>query len=103
MTLRANAAGARADKIRGGLPSDYCAPALGAPRAAACSELDEAYETHDSSRNVALGSFIAAGVLAVGTGITYALWPTEPKSTPRVAVALGAEGDARGATIRISF
>jgi hypothetical protein len=66
--------------------------------AAVCGELSSAVSSQTTYTNVAIGSFIAAGVLALGTG-AYAVWPAGSKSrkaTRGVHVEPLLTGDRRG-------
>lgn len=45
-----------------------------------CSELHNLYVRSDRQTNFAVASFVGAGVVAVGTSLTYLLWPTKKHS-----------------------
>ena len=78
-------------------------PAL---RPNACATLTQAQKDQETFKNVAIGGFVAAGVLGVGTVVTYLLWPEDKSSsaTPfglrqrRVSVAPWIDRHARGVT-----
>jgi hypothetical protein len=73
--------------------------------AVVCGEVSTAVSTQTAYADAAIGSFIAAGVLALGTG-AYALWPArgEPtKATLRVRVAPLLTGDRWGVAAAGSF
>jgi tetratricopeptide (TPR) repeat protein len=80
-------------------------------RPKACATLTEAQNDEKVFKNVAIGGFIAAGALAVGTVATYLLWPDEKAKsargvrTPgrRLTVAPWLDRDARGFTAEFSF
>jgi tetratricopeptide (TPR) repeat protein len=75
-------------------------------RPAACATLSQAQQDEETFRNVAIGGFVAAGALGIGTVVTYLLWPDDKASsaTPfgrphrRVSIAPWIDRDARGVT-----
>ncbi len=75
-------------------------------RPAACATLMDAQHDKETFKNVAIGSFIAAGAFGVGTAVTYLLWPDKKASsaTPlglprsRVSFAPWIDRNARGVT-----
>jgi hypothetical protein len=93
------ASGAADDRraVLGSYGPGACASPSG-QAAAVCGELSSAVSSQTTYTNVAVGSFIAAGVLALGTG-TYAVWPAggKPrKATRGVHVEALLSGDRRG-------
>lgn len=81
-----------------------CAP-TGGTVPPACSALRDSLEQSNRSQNIATGAFVASGVLAVGTVVTYLLWPTgESKGDhARARVVPWTTGAAHGATARFDF
>jgi hypothetical protein len=82
----------------------YCSPPSGTPLPTECGDLVDKLDERDSSRRIALGSFIAGGVLGVGTVVTYLLWPSRSAAdagSPPVAVLPFAAGP--GASLRLRF
>lgn len=71
-------------------------------RPAACATLLDAQNDEKVFKNVAIGGFIAAGALGVGTAVTYLVWPDKKSSsaTPRSRVAFvpWIDRNARGVT-----
>jgi hypothetical protein len=75
-------------------------------RPKACATLMDAQHDEKVFKNVAIGSFIAAGAFGVGTVVTYLLWPDKKASSAaplglprsRVSVAPWVDRNARGVT-----
>ena len=80
-----NDADDRIDRIQATLAPGACSAqsAVGTPRSQACAELAETIEKHNFARRLSGAGFISAGVGAVATALTYALWPSTPVA-PRV-------------------
>jgi tetratricopeptide (TPR) repeat protein len=80
-------------------------------RPTACATLTEAQDDERIFKYVAIGGFITAGALAVGTVATYLLWPDEKTKsargvrTPRhrLTVVPWLDREARGVTAEFSF
>ena len=80
-----------------------CAPSSGAPPAA-CAELRDNLDHANRSQNIAVGSFIASGILAAGTLVTYFLWPSSRTSSDHaVRVAPWIDKRAAGSTLSVAF
>jgi hypothetical protein len=60
-----------------------CAPPNGPPPPA-CARLHDELEHSRQSHDIALASFITAGVLAAGTLATYFLWPVEKLGSDKI-------------------
>jgi hypothetical protein len=108
-SARSEADGLAEQTARTGEPSDVaakreCAPASGTPPAA-CAELRDTLDHANRSQNIALGSFIAGGVLAAGTVATYFLWPkgTSGSDHARVRVAPWVDKGSAGSSITVVF
>jgi hypothetical protein len=93
---------AELDQSASGNQSSQCALAS-AP--AACTELHDSLEQSSRSHDIALGAFIAGGVLAAGTLATYFLWPTEKPRAEHARVRVAPWVDRRGAgsSLAIAF
>jgi len=79
-------------------------------RPAACATLSSSQQDEKTFKNVAIGSFIAAGALGVGTLATYFLWPETTKAEGRsestrrrVAVMPWLGPEARGVTLELPW
>jgi hypothetical protein len=87
--------------------TSYCSSnANGVPRTPppTCGEFSAELDKEDQSRSIALGAFIAGGALAVGTALTYVLWPSsDAKGDVGLTVRPGAGGAPGGATCRMTF
>lgn len=70
-TLSANAKEDEADELRDSLGSPAACKPMGQPLPAECGDLDERVSSVDSSRNLAMGSFVVGGVAAVVAGYFY--------------------------------
>lgn len=113
-SLDASSARSEADRLaeetaRAGNPTDVarnaqCAPASGTPPAA-CAELQDNLAHANRSQDIALGSFIAGGVLAAGTLAAYFLWPKKDAGSEhaRVRVAPWLDRRAGGSTVTVAF
>ena len=115
-TFKANAAEDDADAARTEAAANadpdqiandsYCSK--GTPnRSPACDEITTKMEDAEAARDVALASFIAAGVLGVSTAATYFLWPKNSKeqsaSSASLVVVPVFGRDRRGVNVRLSF
>jgi tetratricopeptide (TPR) repeat protein len=81
----------------------YCTPP---DRAAACDELATKVNEWNTARNIATGSFIAAGALGLGTAASYFLWPNKSPSADRrarIRVAPVIGSSHRGLSAELSF
>jgi tetratricopeptide (TPR) repeat protein len=58
-----------------------------ASRPKACATLTESQKDEETFKNVAIGSFIAAGALGIGTVATYLLWPDARKTAAATGIA----------------
>jgi tetratricopeptide (TPR) repeat protein len=47
------------------------------PRPAACDALGRAVSDSDTSRNIAIGAFVTAGVLGLATAAAFVFWPSD--------------------------
>lgn len=97
------------ETVRSGNPADVarngqCAPASGPPPPA-CAELRDNLDHANRSQDIALGSFIAGGVLAAGTLATYFLWPKKDVSSEHARVRVTPWIDQRGSgsTVSVAF
>jgi hypothetical protein len=102
-TMASVAAGNRS-AITGSYGPGACASPSG-QAAIVCGELSSAVSSQTTYTNVAIGSFIAAGVLALGTG-AYAVWPEGDKArraTRRVHLEPLVTSDRRGLAAVGSF
>jgi tetratricopeptide (TPR) repeat protein len=112
-TLKASSLGDQANALRhdAQLEADpdsarnnsYCAPSQSSPPPQ-CAELAATTDDQKAARNVAIGSYIAAGVLATGTAVTYLLWPEQSrKAGLQRNFELGPLAGARGVQLRMKF
>jgi hypothetical protein len=84
--------------------NSYCNPTPGTPVPTECKDLVDKLDERDSSRRIALGSFIGAGAIAVGTVVTYLLWPSEKaESAGSRRVVVLPFASAPGASVRVRF
>jgi hypothetical protein len=100
----ASAAAIDRNALLGAYGSAPCASPSG-QAATVCGELSSAVSSQTTYTNVAIGSFIAAGVLALGTG-AYAVWPagSKPRTATRgVHMEPLVTGDRRGLVAVGSF
>lgn len=106
--LKASAAGRRVDELDAqvraqGDPdlvstSSACSPPPGS-RPAACEELPIKLDEQDSAKQVSTASFFAAGLVGVGTLVTYLVWPSPRAGTALArpeAMALGVRASSAG-------
>lgn len=94
----------RIAKQPGASGHSYCNPPAGTAVPTDCGDLVTKLDERDSARRIALGSFIGAGVLGVGTVVTFLAWPSEKTAGaggPRVAVLPFEK--APGASLRVKF
>ncbi len=105
-TLRASAADGRVSDTRAaiarkegmsGATHSYCAPPAGELVPPECTKLNADLDVRDRSHTTALGAFVAAGVLGVGTVVTYLVWPSG------AAAAVAVQWRGPGATVSVAF
>lgn len=111
-TVQSNGADVRADELLRQVNRDSD-PELVArhgactadPPPSACSELASARDDAVRSRNIAIGSFVAGGVLGVATVGAYLFWPDEarPSMSKKLTVAPWTVGHARGLMVHGRF
>jgi tetratricopeptide (TPR) repeat protein len=82
-----------------------CNPPPGEPAAPpACAALRDSLDQSNRSHDIAVGAFVAGGVLAAGTVATYFLWPAQKQEKhASVRVAPWALGGVRGAELSGEF
>jgi hypothetical protein len=86
---------ANLDRASNGAPSSsQCVQAAAPPE---CTELHDSLEQSNRSHDIAVGAFIAGGVLAAGTVATYFLWPREAPRSEHARVRVAPWVDRRGA------
>jgi hypothetical protein len=74
------------------------------PRAAACDALGRAVSDSDSSRNIAIGAFVTAGVLGLATVAAFVFWPNDTHRTDSaVTVGPWVQAGAKGFVLEGRF
>lgn len=95
----------RSDDPAGAATNSECA-ASSLKRPPACDALREKLEDASRARNLALGSFIAAGAVGAATLGTFLLWPaggTESRARPPVSLSAWNPGGGFGARVSGRF
>jgi hypothetical protein len=70
----------------------------------ACGSLRDSLDHRDRSREIALGAFIAGGVLAAGSAVAYFLWPSGgKKEQSAIRVVPWVAKTSHGASLRMDF
>lgn len=97
----ADAASQKLDQSSGAGQNTQCSNPNTAPPA--CGDLSDALDRRDQSRNIALGAFIGAGVLAAGTVAAYFLWPKKAGSEHAAVRMAPWIAKAGGASLAVDF
>ncbi len=71
------------------------------PSAAACADLSDNLDQRSRNQQVAIGGYVAGGVLTVTTLVAVAIWP-RPKAEPGGSVAVGVRGDQGAAWLSVA-
>jgi hypothetical protein len=108
-TLRANSAGSEGDDLRRQIQRDSdpkraisggeCAIA---PLPAGCAELANARRDAEGKRNLAIGSFVTGGVLALATVGALVFWPEQNQASDSARLSLAPWGTWRAPGFALS-
>jgi hypothetical protein len=104
-TVSANSEEDSANALRTTVAAEGGCGTAAMPPSPDCGALHHAWESHDSSRNLATGAFITGGVLIAGTMAAYFFWPEDqqPTQKPALHVAPWSQGKANGVQLSGSF